>query len=103
LAGVSADKRARGWLRKRAYVLTLVIILVVAAVFVYITRLVKPKRVRLRAGVLKIITFDFEADAGDQAGEPDGRLGGAEHLKGLSLTSDKDDAVLQVLAIRVDC
>lgn len=83
--------------------LTLVIILVVAAAVVYIVRLVKPKHVRLRAGFGKITILDLEADAGDQSGESDGRLRRTEHLKELPPSSDKDDAVLLALALRVDC
>lgn len=55
---------ACGGLRERAVVLVLVIILVVAAVAVYAIWAVKPKRIKFRAGVLKIVTVDFEADAG---------------------------------------
>ena len=51
--------------------LALVIVLVIAAVVVYIVRAVKPKRVRLRAGVGKITILDFEADGGEQSGVPE--------------------------------
>jgi hypothetical protein len=57
-------------LRERAVVLVLVIIIVIAAVVVYAIRAVKPKRVKLRAGLGKFTLLDFEADAGSQA-EPD--------------------------------
>ena len=52
--------------------LDLAIIIVVAVVVIYIIRSVKPKRVRLRAGVGKITILDFEADEGGQSGESDG-------------------------------
>jgi hypothetical protein len=51
------------WLRKRAFVLVLVI-LVIAAVVVYAIWSVKPKRVKFRAGLGKFTLLDFEADAG---------------------------------------
>jgi hypothetical protein len=54
-------------------VLAVVIIFVIAAVVVYVVRSVKPRRVRLRAGVGKITILDFEADAGAQSGEPHGK------------------------------
>jgi hypothetical protein len=54
--------RAETW--ERAVVLILGIILIVAAVAVYAIWAVKPKRIKFRAGVLKIVTVDFEADAG---------------------------------------
>jgi hypothetical protein len=47
-------------------VLSLAIILVIAAVVVYAIRAVKPKRVKFRAGIGKITLLDFEADAGDR-------------------------------------
>jgi len=50
-------------------VLVLFIIVVIAAVAVYAIRAVKPKRIKFRAGVLKIVTVDFEAEA--DAGSPD--------------------------------
>jgi hypothetical protein len=56
-------------LRKRAFMLVMVIIVVIAAVVVYIVRMVRPKRVRLRAGVGKITLLDFEADGGEQSHE----------------------------------
>jgi hypothetical protein len=64
---------ARSRLRERAVVLVLVIIIiiVIAAVAVYAIRAVKPKRVKFRAGFLKIVTVDFEADAGSQSPETD--------------------------------
>jgi hypothetical protein len=34
-------------------------------------RAVKPKRIKFRAGFLKIVTVDFEADAGSQSSESD--------------------------------
>lgn len=46
-------------------VLVLFIILVVAAVVVFVVLAVKPKRVRFRAGLGKITFPDFEADAGN--------------------------------------
>jgi hypothetical protein len=45
-------------------VLILIIIIVIAAVAVYAIWAVKPKRIKFRAGVMKIVTVDFEADAG---------------------------------------
>jgi hypothetical protein len=74
--------RALG-LRKRAFMLVMVIIVVIAAVVVYIVRMVRPKRVRLRAGVGKFTILDFEADGGDP---PHGEL------KEL-LSSDSDDSL----------
>ena len=47
--------------------LVLFIIVVIAAVAVYAIRAVKPKRIKFRAGVLKIVTVDFEADAGSHS------------------------------------
>ena len=38
----------------------------------YVVWAVKPKRVKLRAGVLKIVTVDFESDAGSHSAESDG-------------------------------
>jgi hypothetical protein len=46
--------------------LTIVTILIIAAVVAYIIRSVKPKRVKARACVLKILTLDFETDGGSQ-------------------------------------
>lgn len=80
------------WLRERATVLVLVIVLVVAAVVIYIIHSVKPKRVKVRAGVLKIITLDFEADGGGQPDEPVDALGSGGDLKAVPPVSDKDDA-----------
>ena len=72
---------ACGWLGERTAVLALVIILVIAAVFVYIVRAVKPKRVKVHARVLKIIDMGFEADSGDQSREADAGLGRGGDLK----------------------
>lgn len=66
--------------------LALIIILVIAGVVVYIVRVVKPKRVRFRAGVAKFTVFDFEADGGTQSGEPDGQVGRAGDIKELPPT-----------------
>jgi hypothetical protein len=75
-------------LRERAIVLAIVIIVaVVAALAVYVVHKVNPKRVKVRAGVLKILTFDFEADGGSQSGEPDAGLGRGTDLKELPPTS----------------
>jgi hypothetical protein len=52
-------------------VLVIIIMLIVAAVVVYAIRAVKPKRIKFRAGFLKIVTVDFEADAGSQSSESD--------------------------------
>jgi hypothetical protein len=51
-------------LRERARVLGFLVTLVVAVVLVYIVWAVKPKRIKFRAGFLKIVTVDFEADGG---------------------------------------
>jgi hypothetical protein len=81
-------------------VLALVIVLTVAAVVVYIVRLVKPKRVRLRAGFGKITILDFEADAGSQSGEPHGQPEAADDLRELPFSSGKDDAALSMIVSR---
>jgi hypothetical protein len=38
-------------------------------VVVYITRIVKPKRVKFTAGVWKLVSLSFEADAGSKPKE----------------------------------
>jgi hypothetical protein len=60
-------------LLERSIVLAVVIVLILAVVVVYVVRSVKPRRVRLRAGVGKITILDFEADAGNQSEEPQGQ------------------------------
>jgi hypothetical protein len=54
-------------------VLTLVVIciFVVAAVgvVVYVTRTVKPRRVKFSAGVWKLVSLSYEADAGSEPKE----------------------------------
>lgn len=68
--------------------LVLFIIVVIAAVAVYAIRAVKPKRIKFRAGVLKIVTVDFEADAGspdepgvDATSDQPKRLPGGQHRR----------------------
>ena len=77
--------------------LALIIIIVIAAVVVYIVRLVKPKRVRLRAGAGKFTLFEFEADQDGQSGEPGGHLRRADDLKKVLPGSEIDDPVLLAL------
>lgn len=71
--------------------LAIIIILVIATVVVYVIRSVKPKRVRLRAGVLKILTFDFEADAGDQSDKDPEELPASATDRGASLRATGSD------------
>ena len=49
--------------------LAVVVVIVVAALVVYIVHKVNPKRVRLRAGVGKLTILDFEADGGSPPSE----------------------------------
>ena len=72
----------------------IVIVLIAAAVVVYIVRSVKPKRVKVRAGVLKILTFDFEADGGSQPGQPADLSGHGNDPKELPSSEDKGGAAL---------
>lgn len=51
-----------------AAAIDIIAIAVIALVVVYIIQSVKPRRVRLRADVLNIITVDLEADAGNEDG-----------------------------------
>ena len=45
------------------------LVTVILAVVAYITRTVKPKRVKLTAGVWKLVNLSFEAEAGDEPKE----------------------------------
>jgi hypothetical protein len=69
-------------------VLVLLITLVIAAVVVFIVWAIKPKRIKFRAGFLKIVTVDFEADGGspdepgvDATSDRPKRLPGGQHRR----------------------
>ena len=63
--------------------LACVAIAAVVALVLYVVHTVKPKRVRLNAGILKLVTFNFEADSGYESREK------------LPPRADKPDATVQ--------
>lgn len=49
--------------------ITCIIVAAIVGVVVYVTRVVKPKRVKFTAGVWKLVSLSFEADAGSEPEE----------------------------------
>ena len=50
-------------------IITCILVVAIVGVVVYVTRTVKPRRVKFSAGVWKLVSLSYEADAGSEPKE----------------------------------